>query len=137
MGLSASLTNALSGMSTSQSSLEVLSRNVSNAGTPGYHKQSLSVIDTKGVNSIFARSGGVERAFNSSLQASYNTATSNGGYTAAQTDMLNQLQTYLGKPGDDGSLDTMFASFQNSLQTLSTSPDDYATRATVVSQAQS
>ena len=58
MSLSASLTNALSGMRTSQNSLEVLSRNVSNAGTPGYHRQSLSVIDTKGVNSTYARSGG-------------------------------------------------------------------------------
>ena len=46
MGLSASLTNALSGMGTGQASLEILSRNVANAGTPGYHRQSLSVIDT-------------------------------------------------------------------------------------------
>ena len=30
----------------------------------------------------------------------------------------------------------MFGSFQNALQALSTSPDDYATRANVVSQAQ-
>jgi len=49
----------------------------------------------------------------------------------------NQLQTYFGKPGDDGSLDTAFGSFQNSLQALGTSPDDFATRATVVSKAQS
>ena len=46
MGLSASLGNALSGMNTSQSALNVLSRNVANAGTPGYHRQSLSVVDT-------------------------------------------------------------------------------------------
>ena len=136
MGLSASLTNALSGMSTSQSSLDVLSRNVANAGTPGYHKQSLSVIDTKGANSIFARSGGIERAFNRSLQAYYTSATSNAGYTSLRADVLDRLQSYLGKPGDAGSLDTMFTSLQSSLQALGTSPDNYATRATVVSQAQ-
>ena len=137
MGLSASLSNALSGMGTSQSSLAVLSRNVANSGTPGYHKQSLSVIDTKGVNSLFARSGGVERAFNRSLQAYYTSATSNSGYSSLKADVLDRLQAYLGKPGDAGSLDTMFASLQSSMQSLGTSPDNYATRATVVSQAQS
>jgi flagellar hook-associated protein 1 FlgK len=136
MGLSASLNNALSGMGTSQSSLDVLSRNVANAGTPGYHKQSLSVIDTKGVNSIFARSGGIERAFNRSLQAYYTTATSNAGYASLRAEVLDRLQSYLGMPGDAGSLDTMFTSLQSSLQALGTSPDNYATRATVVSQAQ-
>ena len=37
MGLSAVLNNALSGLTSNQASLEVLSRNVSNSGTPGYH----------------------------------------------------------------------------------------------------
>ena len=137
MGLGISLANALTGMATSQSSLNVVSRNVANAGTPGYHKQSLSIIDTLGVNSIFARTGGVERAFNSSLQANYNSAISNSGYTSTMSTMLDQLQTYFGKPGDDGSIDTMFGSFMNALQSLGTSPDDFATRATVVSKAQS
>jgi len=136
MGLSASLTNALSGMGTGQASLEILSRNVANAGTPGYHRQSLSVIDTMGANSTFARTGGLERAFDQSLQAYYTDAVSDAGYTGVRTDVLNRLQTFLGKPGDPGSLDSMFGSFQNALQTLSTSPDDFATRASVVSQAQ-
>lgn len=136
MGLGVALSNALSGMSTSQASLEVLSRNVSNSGTPGYHVQSLSVIDTKGANSIFARSGTVQRAFDQALQATYNSTVSTSAYTAARTDVLDQLQTYLGTPGSDGSLDTMFAGYENALQALSTSPDNYSTRQTVLSQAQ-
>jgi flagellar hook-associated protein 1 FlgK len=136
MGISASLANALSGMRTSQNSLEVLSRNVSNAGTPGYHRQSLSIIDTNGANSTYARSGGIERAFNRSLQAYYTNALSDAGYTTAKANTLDRLQVFLGKPGDAGSLDTMFGALQNSLQALGTSPDNYATRATVVSQAQ-
>jgi flagellar hook-associated protein 1 len=55
MGLSASLSNALSGMAVGQGALEVVSRNVANAGTPGYHKQTLSVIETTGNGSSFAR----------------------------------------------------------------------------------
>jgi flagellar hook-associated protein 1 FlgK len=136
MSLSASLSNALSGMRTGQNSLEVLSRNVANAGTPGYHRQSLSVIDTKGVNSTYARSGGIERAFNKSLQAYYTSAVSDTAYSVTRASTLERLQAFLGKPGDAGSLDTMFGSLQNSLQALGASPDNYATRATVVSQAQ-
>ncbi|MEP7240267.1 MAG: flagellar hook-associated protein FlgK [Devosia sp.] len=136
MGLGVSLTNALSGMGTSQDALAVLSRNVSNAGTPGYHRQSLSVIDTNGVNSTFARSGGVERAFNQSLQAYYTSTTSDSSYADTRASILDQLQTYLGKPGDAGSLDTMYSSLTNALQALGTSPDNYATRASFISQAQ-
>jgi flagellar hook-associated protein 1 FlgK len=136
MGLSASLTNALSGMGTSQNSLEVLSRNVANAGTPGYHRQSLSVIDTKGVNSVYARSGDIQRAFNQSLQVYYTGALSQSGFSNIRSDMLDRLQSFLGQPGDPGSLDTMFAGLQSSLQALGTSPDNYATRASVVLQAQ-
>src|SRR3569623_800131 len=137
MGLSVSLSNALTGMATSQSSLNIVSRNVANAGTPGYHKQSLSVIDTMGVNSVIARTGGVHRAFNARLQANYNAADSHSGYTPTMSSELDQLQSYIGKPGDDGSVDTMFGGFRNALQALGTSPDDFATRATVVSKAQS
>jgi flagellar hook-associated protein 1 FlgK len=136
MGLGATLSNALSGMSTSQSSLEVLSRNVANAGTPGYHKQSLAVVDAKGANSTHARTGEIQRAFTKSLQVSYANALSASGFAGVSSDMLNRLQAYLGKPGDAGSLDTMFSSLQGSLQSLSTSPDDYATRADVVLKAQ-
>jgi flagellar hook-associated protein 1 FlgK len=137
MGLSASLSNALSGMNTSQNALNVVSRNVGNSGTPGYHKQSLNVVDITGANSTYAKTGMLERAFSSSLQASYNKATSDSGYTSTMNETLTRLQTYLGKPGDTGSLDTMFGNFENALQALGTSPDDYATRSTVVSQAQS
>ena len=135
MGLGATLSNALSGMLTSQNSLTVLSRNVSNSGTPGYHKQSVSIVDTMGVNSTYARMGVVTRAFDQSLQAYYTKATSDAGYATTTADVLNRLQTYVGKPGDPGSLDTSFLSFQNALQALGTSPDDYATRANVLTQA--
>eukprot|EP01036_Dinobryon_divergens_P005913 gene5913-7841_t len=127
MGLSASISNALSGMSTSQASLEVLSRNVSNSGTPGYHKQSLTVIDTKNSNSVSARSGGVERAFNKSLQAYYTRASSDASYADTRASVLDQLQTFFGKPGDAGSLAPELSTVPNAIQSLSTSADAYAT----------
>ena len=136
MGLISSLSNAVSGLRTSQDSITIVSRNVANSGTPGYHRQSLNVIDYSSINSTYARSAGVERAFNSSLQTYYNRQVSDTSMSSVMGDYLNKLQGYLGKPGDTGSLDTMFGSFKNSLQALATSPDDYSTRATVVAEAQ-
>lgn len=136
MGLTTSLTNAVSGLRVNQDAITVVSRNVSNSGTPGYHKQSLNVIDYSSVNSSYARSQSVNRAFNQSLQTYYNRQVSDTSMSNVAADYLNRLQTYLGKPGDASSLDTMFGSFQNSLKALATSPNDYATRANVVSSAQ-
>ena len=68
MGLSVVLSNALSGMRVGQKALDVVSSNVANAGTPGYHRRSVSVIDTLGVNSSYAREGALSRVFNQSLQ---------------------------------------------------------------------
>lgn len=137
MGLVSSLSNAVSGLRVSQDSISILSRNVANAGTPGYHRQSLNIVDHNTANSAYARTTAVNRAFNQSLQTYYNRQISDTAMASVVGDYLNKLQGFMGKPGDASSLDTMFNSFKNSLQALATSPDDYSTRANVVSQAQS
>lgn len=136
MGLSVSLSNALSGMNTTQSGLGVLSRNVSNAGTPGYHSQSLNVVDAQGSNSAYARIEGVDRAFSTSLQRQYNESISDASYNSVRVDFMERLQTYLGLPGEEGSLDAAYTDFENSLRDLATSPDNYTVRAGVVTEAQ-
>lgn len=136
MGLTTSLNNAVSGLRTNQDALSVLSRNVANAGTPGYHRQSLNVIDYNSQNSSYARTAGVTRAFNTSLQTYYTRQVSDAANSGVQANYLDQLQGYLGKPGTAGSLDTLFADLQKTLQGISTSPDDYAARAQAVASAQ-
>lgn len=137
MGLSLALSNALSGMRSGHSSLDVLSRNVANAGTPGYHRQSVNVVDANGINSTYARTGQVSRAFNQSLQDHYTRATSQSGFTSVRANFIDRLQTIIGKPGQGGSLDTVFADFQAAMAGLSASPDNYAVRSTAVGAAQS
>src|SRR5690606_20991290 len=137
MGLITSMSNAVTGLRINQDSIDILSRNVANAGTPGYHRQSLNVVDYNSQNGTYARSEGVNRAFNASLQTYYNRQVSDTASVGVVAYYRSQLQSYLGKPGDAGSLDTMFASIKNSLQSLATSPDDYTTRSDVVSHAQS
>jgi len=136
MGLGTTLSNALSGLSVTQSSLDVLSRNVANSGAPGYHKQSVAILDRTGTSGNYAVASNVSRAFDQSLQNYYTNETSDSSMSSVQSTYLNQLQTYLGTPGGSNSLDTLFNNFQSSLSALTASPDDYSVRATVVSQAQ-
>ena len=122
MGLSVALSNALSGMRSGQNGLDVLSRNVASSGIPGYHRQSLSVIDTLGVNSSYVRNGIVTRAFNESLQQYYTRAMSDSGFTSVRASFVGRPQPVLGKPGTAGSLDTAFADFQTALSAMAVSP---------------
>jgi flagellar hook-associated protein 1 FlgK len=136
MGLSVSLNNALSGLKIGQSAMEVLSQNVANAGTPGYHARSVSVIDTKGANSSYAREGTLTRAFNESLQQHFTTANSDFAYADVRADFLNTLQNLFGMPGSTGSLDSAFNDFQSAMTSLAATPDNFATRAEAVQNAQ-
>lgn len=135
MGLTVAIGNALSGLKASQSALEVISRNISNAGTPGYHKQTLNVIEVGRGDNSYVRAGQVNRAFDSILQNYYTKQVPEAAYSATRGTFLDRLQTSLGKPGSAGSLDTMLGNLQNALDALATSPDNYATRAEAVTKA--
>ncbi|MBU1333954.1 MAG: flagellar hook-associated protein FlgK [Alphaproteobacteria bacterium] len=137
MGLTTSLTNAVSGLRVNQDSLDILSRNIGNAGTPGYHRQSLNVIDYNSQDSSYARSQGTNRAFNTSLQTYYTRQVSDTANSGVQAAYLDRFQGFLGKPGAAGSLDTVFSELQNALKGIATSPDDYNSRAEAVASAQS
>lgn len=136
MGLSVTLSNALSGMKIGQNALDVLSGNVANAGTPGYHKRSVSVIDSLGAKSTYARQGALTRTFNQSLQQHYTRAVSDSSFASARASYLDRLQTLFGMPGTTGSLDSVFSAFETSLTSLTSSPDNFANRADTVQKAQ-
>ena len=136
MGLTTSLTNAVSGLRVNQDSLDIVSRNIANSGTPGYHKQSLNVVDYNTQSSSYAKSAETTRAFNSSLQSYYTRQVSDTSNSTIQASYLDRLQGFLGKPGSAGSLDTIFGQLQTALQGIATSPDDYTTRAQAVASAQ-
>ena len=137
MGLTTSITNAVSGLRTNQDALDILSRNIANSGTPGYHRQSLNVVDYNSQLSTYAKTAGANRAFNQSLQTYYTRQVSDTSNSSIQANYLDRLQGFLGKPGSAGSLDTMFGNLQNALQAIATSPDDYTTRSGAVAAAQS
>lgn len=136
MGLNTSINNAVSGLRTNQDSIDILSRNVANSGTPGYHRQSLNVVDYNTQSSSYARTAGATRAFNASLQSYYTRQVSDTANSGVQASYLDRLQGFLGKPGSAGSLDKLYSDLKNKLQGISTSPDDYTARSQAVASAQ-
>jgi flagellar hook-associated protein 1 FlgK len=136
MGLSVTLSNALTGMRVGQSALDTLSSNVANAGTPGYNRRSISVIDSLGVNSTYARDGQLTRAFNLSLQAHHTRATAESGFSSVKASFLDRVQTLFGKPGTTGSIDSAYTAFETALAAVATSPESYANRAELVAKAE-
>ena len=136
MGLTTSLSNAVSGLRTNQDALGVISRNIANSGTPGYNRQSVNVVDYNSQTSTYARTTSTTRAFNASLQTYYTRQVSDTSNSAVQAAYLDKLQTFLGKPGSTGSLDSVFSELQTALQGIATSPDDYSARSQAVVKAQ-
>lgn len=136
MGLSVTLSNALSGMHVNQRGLEVVSRNVANAGTPGYHKQSLTIVEQMGTLSPSARAVGVTRAFSTVVAQTFSRQLSEAGHADVRATYLDRLQNAFGMPGDAHSLDTAYQNFESALQALTISPEDPTARAQVMGNAQ-
>lgn len=136
MGLSSTLSNALGGMHASQRGIDVLSRNVANQGTPGYHRQSLIITETAYGTSAQVRTAELSRAFNEALEKQHLVAVSSSGFHTARASFLDRLQMHIGKPGAANSLDTLYTNFENALQAMATNPNDVTTRAGVLNTAQ-
>lgn len=137
MGLSSALGAALSGLKASQTGLDLVANNVANANTVGYVKRTLvpeqSV--TGGVT-VGVRADDIRRELDAYLQRQLRTETSGAVYASTRASYLDQLQTSFGTPGGALSLDTLVSGLSSSLDQLSATPDNDATRAGVILAAQ-
>ncbi|MCF4098834.1 flagellar hook-associated protein FlgK [Maritalea mediterranea] len=136
MGLSVTLSNALSGMDVNQRSLDIVSRNVANAGTPGYHRQSVELVDGFRGSSASVHVAKIQRAYVQALETQTQRETSLMGALDVRAEYMGRLELLLGKPGDINSMDTQLSNLKSALETLATSPEDFVGRADVVDRAQ-
>ena len=138
MSLSSALSIAMTGLRANQASMAIVSSNVANAQTPGYVAQSAiqTTIVSGGVG-IGVRIDGVDRQLDKFIQSQLRTETSGGGYATQMANVLSQLQSVYGTPGNAGTLETSFSNFTSALQTLSASPNSASAQISVLSAAQS
>jgi flagellar hook-associated protein 1 FlgK len=137
MSLTQALSAAISGLKVNQSGMALVAANVANADTPGYIRKSVAQVASAGNNTgISVSMSGVQRELDSYVQRQLRVENSGASYATTRAQALNQLQDVYGQPGSDNTLESVYNTFTNALQTLSSSPDDSAARSAVLSAAQ-
>jgi flagellar hook-associated protein 1 FlgK len=137
MGLSSALASAMSGLRANQAALSIVSSNVANSQTPGYVAQTPNQIEvTTGDFGSTAKTTGVSREIDSYVQNQLRTETGGSGYADQMANILKQLQSVYGTPGNSGTLETALNNFTSSLQALSTSAGSSSAQTVAVGAAQ-
>jgi len=137
MGLSSALATAMSGLSTNQAALSIISSNIANAQTPGYVTQNANQVEVaSGTYGSSVQTSGVNRELDLFVQNQLRTETSGAGYANQMANILGQLQSVYGTPGGDGTLETAFSNFTTALQSLSSNPGDQSAQGVALSAAQ-
>jgi flagellar hook-associated protein 1 FlgK len=137
MSLSQALSAAISGLKVNQSGLALVAANVANANTAGYIRKTVTQVATGGSGTgISVLMTGVQRELDAYVQSQLRTENSGASYATTRSQALTQLQDVYGTPGSANTLESVYNTFTNALQALSTSPDDTAARSAVLSAAQ-
>ncbi len=138
MSLGSALATAMSGLRANQASLSVVSGNIANAQTPGYVSESTNqVAVVTGDAGASVSVTGVNRQLNQYIQAQLRSETSGGAYADQMANVLTQLQSVYGTPGQAGSLETAYSNFTSAVQALSATSGSTSAQTAAVTAAQS
>ncbi|MEM7516133.1 MAG: flagellar hook-associated protein FlgK, partial [Planctomycetota bacterium] len=130
----------LKGLLSSRSAMDVIGNNLSNASTPGYSRQELSVSSGRQINLRGLGFGTgvdgqvVNRSIDELLQKRIVEQIGNMNSLDARLDVLRQVESILGEPGEFG-LQTKLESFFSGFGELATDPSDPVLRSGAVQSA--
>lgn len=137
MGLSHVLNVSTTGLRATQSNLEVVARNIANAGTPGYTRKSLNQQSlVSGGQTFGVLTTEITREIDEFLQLQLRKETSNFSALEVRQQFLDRIDQLFGTPGEVNALDTIFNNFTESLQDLAASPESFTARESAVGAAQ-
>lgn len=133
MTISGALSNALSGLTASSRTADIVSANLANVLTDGYAVRDIELAsqrDGRGVSVV-----GFTRHVDNALLGDRRLADSDRAAAETRTEFAAQIEQALGTPGDTGALSTRLASLEASLVTASTRPEEPNRLQTVVRDA--
>ncbi|MBP0726744.1 flagellar hook-associated protein FlgK [Bacillus sp. RG28] len=132
------------GMNVQQVALSVLGHNVANANTDGYTRQRVNLTQTSpfppvgfdkpympGQIGTGVQAGSIQRIRESFLDIQFRGDNSKLGYYNSRSDALTKMEDIMNEPSDQGLSKTMDR-FWQSLQDLSTNPQNSGTRSVVL-----
>ena len=123
---------AVAGLDVTRARIDTLTRNISNAQTPGYTKKT----DSQTVGALGqVQQGPVLRNVNESLLKSLRDATGTQNYLQTTVTLLSQLETSFGTPSANTSLSAQITNLQNAFQDVSINPEKTSLYNTVVDAA--
>lgn len=137
MSLTLALNTALSGLRTTQSTLAVISNNVSNANTDGYtRKVAMASSVTLAGMGAGVKLGDILRTVDSRIQADAREAANQLSALEAKELFLSSMQQLFGKPGDDSTVAHRIADLAESIDALAVTPESATVRNQAIEAAQ-
>lgn len=137
MGMNGVLGTALQGLKVITAGLDVVSRNVANADTPGYTRKTIGQTSlVMGSNVTGVVSGDVKRQVDDLLVRQIRQENAGLGYVRILNSYYTQLDNIYAEPGSAVGVDTLFSVFRNSMAELAATPDSYIAREQVLRDAQ-
>lgn len=136
MSLSASLANALTGLTASARAASVVSSNVSNALTEGYARRELNLSpQSLGGTGAGVRVDGVTRVVDRALLTDRRLADAEAGNAQLRSGFLSRIEDMTGTPEDAGSLSGRVAALESAFIQAASRPDSQARLQGVVDAA--
>ena len=127
MSLSASLANALTGLTASARAASVVSSNVSNALTEGYARRELHVSpQSVGGTGAGVKVDSVTRVVDRALVTDRRLADGEAGNARLRSGFLARIEDLTGTPENEGSLSARIASLESALIQAASRPDSQA-----------
>jgi flagellar hook-associated protein 1 len=137
VSLEITLQNAISGLQTSKTALQVISNNIANVNTEGYTRkvidQSSRIIDGNGYGVEIAN---ISRNVDQGVLKQLRTESGTLGKLQIREDFLSQLNTFFGRPSDDNSVSHKIAELASQFDALAVTPETAATQFLSVKAAQ-
>ncbi|MEE4188432.1 MAG: flagellar hook-associated protein FlgK [Roseobacter sp.] len=124
MSVTASISNALSGLTAAARAAELVSANVANASTEGYGTRNLktSAASVGGVGAG-VRIDGVTRSIDQAVLADRRAADADLFFDSNVASYHARIQSAIGLPGEDGSLADVLVGFESALVDAASRPD--------------
>lgn len=136
MGISQTLSNALSGLTAASRMAEVVASNTANALTEGYARREVSLgAQMVGRQGAGVRVLSVDRIVNETLRSDLRLSDAATQNASLRYDFLSTFEARIGTPEDASSLSSKFAQFEASLVEAGSRPESEARLATVLDSA--
>ncbi len=127
MSITGAMNAALSGLSTTARGAEVVSTNIANAQTEGYGRREMVVaVREMGATSQGVRVAGVVRHSDPVAISDRRLASAGTGARTVASDFLKRIETAVGTPDSETSVNSRIAAFERSLIEATSRPDSEA-----------